>query len=353
MPPATPGRLHRWVCLCALATAPCAVQSALQPERDPPAEADPPPGAAATTPPDAPAPPQPPPDPAVALPDIFSLSVRGGHNFEADIEGAGSVRSSAAGVGFGVRQPLNEQLSLGVSVGAGARHYDFRGDSGLFPEPGVQESPWETAHTWSVGASAMYRANRRLLLFGALNGSSSGEAGADFRNTLTGGVSLGFAYSFSKELTLGLTATAQTRLEDDLFVLPLPTVNWTLPGDPQGRWRLQIGRVQGGPPTAAGAAIVYAPSPAVSVFGGIGASGLGGDFRLDDDGPVPGGVGRDQSFPLILGLDWRPSPALHISAFGGVSMLGEIELLDAAGRTIGKRDVDPAPTIGLAVTWQF
>src|SRR5690606_15551842 len=143
-----------------------------------------------------------------------------------------------------------------------------RGDSGLVP--GSTEAPWDTSYTYSVGASAIYRASRQLTAFGALNGSSNGEEGASFDDTLTGGLSGGVSWSFSEDLTLGVGATVQTRLEASLLFIPFPTVDWILPGDPQRRWRLQVGRVEGGPPTAAGAAISFAPSGEVSLFAGMG-----------------------------------------------------------------------------------
>ncbi len=339
MPP--PPAFRRGAALALAAAAPAVAQ----PVGEPPV-ADPPPEATAAVP----AEPQPPPDPAAATGLGVSFTATAVHNFDADIDGADSVRSSAARLRVGVRRPVSKRLSLGLSASAGLRHYDFRGDSGL---TAGGAAPWDTAQTWGLGANALYRADEQLLLFAGLNGSSRGEPGAEFDQTLTGGISLGFAWTFSKELTLGLGMIAQTRLEDDLFVLPFPTVRWTLPGDPQGRWRVQMGAVEGGPPAVAGAALFYTPSPAFSAFGGIGAAGIGGDFRLDDDGPAPGGVAREQSFPLILGVDWRPATTVQVSAFAGVSLVGEIELLDSEGRTLGKRDVDPAPTAGLAVTWRF
>jgi len=336
MPSAHPSHAARWrraLWLFAIAAAPCAAQPENQPH-PPPDPAEPP----------VPAPPAP------QIPPPSSLPLPAAHDFEANIDGGGKISSSAAAVRFGYRQPLSEQLFLGVSVGAGARHCDFRGDSGLVP--GSTEAPWDTAYSYSVGVSAIYRASQQVTLFSALNGSSSGEEGADFDDTLTGGVSGGITYSFSRDLTLGLAATVQTRLEDSLLFIPFPTINWTLPGDPRRRWRLRAGHVEGGPPTAAGAAISFEPSEQVSLFAGVGVGGLAGDFRLDDDGPAPGGVARGRVFPLIAGIDWTPG-ALRLSAYAGIMTFGEIELLDANGDRLGRRGVDPAPTVGAILTWRF
>ena len=62
--------------------------------------------------------------------------------------------------------------------------------------------------------------------------------------------------------------------------------------------------------------------------------------------PVPDGVGRDSAYPLLLGAEWRPVEQLAMSAYGGVSILRAITVLDAAGNTLAERDVKPSPVLG-------
>jgi hypothetical protein len=271
--------------------------------------------------------------------------------FEADLEGSsGSFDRARAGGRVTLLTPLSESLLVSVSLGGGGSIYNFRGPTGLIPG---SDDPWETIETYSAGANILYKINEQWTLFGGLNGASSGEDGAAFDKTLTIGGSLGASYAVSEELSIGLGVTAQTRLEDDPFILPLPLFDWTLPYDPQHRWRIAAGGARIGPARAAGIAAYFSPTKELTLSAGIGAFGLGGDFRLSQTGPVPGGVGRDSSFPVLAGIDWHPRPWISLAGFGGVGLFGELEVVDSNGDTLGSRDVAPAPVIGASLTLSF
>jgi hypothetical protein len=246
--------------------------------------------------------------------------------------------------------PLSKQAGLSLSAGAGIRHYDFSGPSGLIPG---DESPWETIHVASLGAGFSYALDEQWRLFSGLNLSSAGERATGFDETLTTGATIGAACALSDTLTIGAGVTVQTRLDDSLFVLPFPTLEWTLPGDPQQRWKLVVGGSRTGSARTAGAAITFDATEQLTLSGGLAGFGLGGDFRLDDDGPAPGGVGRDRSFPLVLGLDWHPNRRVRLNAFAGAALFGELEILDSNGARLARRRVDPAPVAGFGLSVSF
>lgn len=281
----------------------------------------------------------------------FQLDADASYAFDAGLEGvSGDFDRTRVGGRLTLSSAVSDTLILSGSIGGGASIYDFHGQTGLVPGT---EDPWGTIRTASIGLNAIYRVDQRWTVFGGLNAASSGEDGSDFSDTLTGGGTLAASYAFSEQLNVGLGITAQTRLEDNLFVLPFPTVDWTLPGDPQGRWRLAVGGARVGPSRAAGVALYFSPTRELTFSGGIGAFGLGGDFRLSKSGPVPGGVGRDSSFPLLVGADWHPSPKFSLSAFAGVALFGQLEVLDSGGNKVSERDVDPTPVLGGGLSLSF
>lgn len=76
-------------------------------------------------------------------------------------------------------------------------------------------------------------------------------------------------------------------------------------------------------------------------------------FRLDNVGPAPGGVGEDSSIPVILGLGYNPNPGVSVNAFVGAEFDGELKLNNAAGFTVSQQSYDTAPIAGVAVRLSF
>lgn len=311
-------------------------------DTDPPALDQPDPGARPVRP--APGEPQP--------RTVLTLETDAAHQFRAGIDDtdAGNVSTTLLGTRLSLRTPLTERTGLSLTAGAGLLHYEFGGPSGIVPG---DQAPWETIVVTSIGAGFSHVLDEQWRLFAGLNLSSAGEDSVAFDETLTVGGTLGTSYVVSDSLTLGAGLTVQTRLDDSIFILPFPTVEWVLPGDPQRRWRFVLGGSRIGPSRAAGAVLTYEASEEVTLIGGLAGFGLGGDFRLDDSGPAPGGVGRDRSFPFVLGAEWRPSRRVRVNAFAGAALFGELEVLDSNGIRLAKRRVDPSVTLGLGISISF
>lgn len=282
---------------------------------------------------------------------VYQLTGSTRHVFDSDIDQAdGSVQTTVFETGLGVDAPLTDRASFGAHVKTGVRDYDFDGGTGL---SSAGRQPWGAARSLGLNASITYQRSEQLWLFAGVNGSTTGEDGAEFDQTLTGGGSLGAFYKFSQSLTLGLGVTVQSRLEDDPLILPFPTVNWLFSDTESGQWRLRIGGSGRGVTSIVGAGVTFSPSDELSFTGGVGLSGLGDEFRLDKDGPVPNGVARDEAIPLLLGLDWKPTRSFQLGAFVGASLARDLELLDEAGDTVGEVDVDTAPILGATLRWQL
>ena len=273
-----------------------------------------------------------------------SFDLAGGSSIDGQIQGAPGAQmgSSSAYAQLAFMAPIGGHLGVRFAIDGVTTFYRFSGDPFLVPGGGI---PWDQVRSSSVGLQAMYVWERKWALILAGNVASAGVRGASFGDTLTGGGTVGFSYTFPSGLLVGVLVTAQSQLSGGLFVLPFPLVDWVLPFD-QGRWRLSAGGVRVGPGRAGGVSLEYSPLEKLSFSAALTFLGLGREFRMASTGPVLNGVGRDSAYPLILGIEWHPVRPLSVGAYGGVSLLRAVTVLDGSGNTLGERDVTPSPVVG-------
>ena len=77
------------------------------------------------------------------------------------------------------------------------------------------------------------------------------------------------------------------------------------------------------------------------------------DFRLNNSGPAPGGIGEERSVPVVATIDWTPNPAISVSAFAGMEFNGRLTLKDANNNRIDQREFDRAPIVGATAGFRF
>ena len=65
------------------------------------------------------------------------------------------------------------------------------------------------------------------------------------------------------------------------------------------------------------------------------------------------GIGRDQSFPLIVSGVLKPNPKTSLSLFAGLELGGELRLKNALGEIVSESSYDPAVIIGATFSLQF
>jgi len=273
-----------------------------------------------------------------------SFDLSGASSIDGQIQGASGAQmgSSSAYAQLAFMAPIGGHLGVRFAIDGATTFYRFSGDPLLVPGGGI---PWDQVRSSSVGLTAMYVWERKWALIVGGNVAAAGVRGASFSDTLSGGGTVGFTYTFPSGLLLGVLVTAQSRLSGGVFALPFPLVDWVLPFD-RGRWRLSAGGVRVGPGRAGGVSLEYAPSEALSFSAAVTFLGLGREFRMASTGPVLNGVGRDTAYPLILGIEWHPVRPLSVSAYGGVSLLRAVTVLGGSGNTLGERDVTPSPVVG-------
>ncbi|MCA8883322.1 MAG: hypothetical protein KDA50_06185 [Rhodobacteraceae bacterium] len=259
---------------------------------------------------------------------------------EADIDGGGSVESSAGVLQFGARYGISPRSSVGVSVELGQGRYDFTDTARFGKDMEFRSDVLSLSYGFGVGD--------RGFGFVAPSVRWDGETGADADDAMTYGLSLGVAWRVSPSLTIGPALGLQTTLEDGTEAFPFLLVNWDITP------RLNLSTGEGlGATQGPGLALRYAATDTVSI--GIAARVEDVEFRLHDNrsGAAAGGTARDRSFPVVATLGWSPSDWFDLTAFAGVETNADFTLRDSGGSRIAQRDYDNAPIVGLVVAASF
>ena len=263
-------------------------------------------------------------------PFLFAIDGLAAVQGDADIDGGGSFSASRV---FGRVGGLYtfDGGSLGLFLGTGQIDYDFAGTT----------APWGTIRDESVNIPVRLTAGQAEI-FVAPGLRYDYESGADRNDGRTWGVFAGVAWRFSETLTLGPAFGAYTEIgSDDLDVFPAILVDWQITDRARISTGPTVGATQG-----PGLAFDYAVTEDLRL--GVAGRFENVRFRLNDDGPAPGGIGQDRSFPVVFTLDYTPFPGSRLAAFAGAELGGELRLEDASGAVVETRDYDPAPIFGVA-----
>ncbi|MEM1075308.1 MAG: hypothetical protein AAGI36_12675 [Pseudomonadota bacterium] len=257
---------------------------------------------------------------------------------DTDLDAGGSFSSTRTFVRGTSVYRFDNGNSVGVSASFGAFDYDF---------DRTVEKPWQDVRDIRVSAPIRFAATDTATVFISPQVRWDYESGASKSDSQTYGVFAGVAWEISDRLTIGPAVGAFSQLEEsgaDFF--PALLVDW----DINGRWNLNTGSGLGataGPGLTLGYQITDASRLALS------ARSESVRFRLDGDGSAPGGVGEDESIPVVISYEFNPNPGLSLSLFAGAEFDGALTLDDASGAQISRQPYDTAPLAGLAIRLRF
>jgi hypothetical protein len=279
-------------------------------------------------------------DRAAASRPRASLALRAQHAFTADLgDVAGDVAVSRAAADLGLAFPIGERSQLRFTLFSETSFYSF-GDDTAF----VTGKPWEDVQELGFGTMFSNQLSETWSYFVGAGVDASYEFGADVGDSITFLGLGGAGYRVSPELNLGLAAIVSTRIEDDVFFIAFPTIDW----QPSKDWRLSTGPGSG---RSVELRLSYQASEQVTL--GAFAAFEPRAFRLDENGPVPDGVGRDWRVPVGLAATWSPSPRVSFSLEGGAFVYTQLTLDDANGDEIREVEPDIAPFILAQVEFRF
>ena len=290
--------------------------------------------------------------PAMLTPDAKGpptmVNLQYGHNFKTDVDDAGTefARDTAL---FSVarRIKLSEKASFFAIGSYTFYQYNFSSNSG-------NNYQWDDVHRLVIGGMFGYDLNDRWRLVGGGIVRSWGEGGADFGDSVTGGLLGGFDYHPSSDFSIGLLVGAFSSLEDSLALLPVPTLKWNFAED----WKLQVGIVAVIDP-GVGAEVTWQVSETVAI--GTGATFQNRRYRLSDKNRVlggnsrtdEGGIGEDSGLPVFASIQWKPTPRSSLDLAAGVVLAGNVRVESDTGGRISDDDFDPAPFVKLRAVIAF
>ena len=275
-------------------------------------------------------------------PWVFKVDGGAAHQSEADFKDAeGGFAVDRWFVSGGVDYGWDRRTSLGFSVGGGKSSYEFNSESDF-----GGGDPWEKIEDYRLSVTGRFGYGKTGSAIIIPTMRVNGESGASSSDSRTYGLFAATFWRINEDLTIGPGIGVFSRLEDGTRVFPILAIDWNI----SERWNLSTGRglaSSQGP----GLTLSYEINPNWSL--GFTGRYENVEFRLDEDGVAPGGVGRDQAIPLVMSANLAPNSKINLSVFAGLELSGKLQLKNSLGEVIEESKYDPALLAGATFEFRF
>ena len=257
-----------------------------------------------------------------------------------DIDNGGSFRWDGFTAAGSIDWQLTQALSVGLTARYSYEHWRFSPPTAFGPT-----APWTNLQMPQVGMNFELYVTPDVSLFVAPQLEWDYETGASAGDAKTYGASFGITKVFSPKLILGIGAGVYRQV-DDTQVFPVIIVRWQI----DDKWLLR-NSLAAGPAGGPGVELAYAINDTWEIAGGGAYREY--RFRLNDDGPVPGGVGENRGFPLFARLSAKLGKTGRLDFVAGAIVGGELKLFDRNGNTLASSDYKAAPLLGITAKLDF
>lgn len=275
-------------------------------------------------------------------PVSFTFDGGGAWQGNADLKDSeGSFSVNRWFLSIGVSYAWDRRNSIGLTAGGGASKYDF--DDLTVIGDG---EPWDEIEDTRISLVGRFGFGETGSIIVIPTFRYNGEDDADTSDGRTWGVFGAAAWRINPDLTIGPGFGVFDRLESGTRFFPVLFIDWNI----NERWNLSTGRglaSSQGP----GLTLSYKASETWSL--GLTSRYENLEFRLDEEGTTPGGVGRDKSIPVVLSARWEPNKTVNLSLFAGVELNGKLRLRNEFNETVAKTEYDPAPIFGATFALRF
>lgn len=238
----------------------------------------------------------------------------------------GDVGILRTGMGLTMTGPVMTRNRLSVTLGSEQAWYDFSG-SALLVNGDLQ--PWRHIQSYTIGANfaTQWTETISTLAIGSIN--FAGENSAVFENGFTGGGGGAFIIKCSDTFDLTAGVFVRSKLGGGVYVFPFVGIDWRI----TAQWRLSSENTPG-------LYLSYAMNEQWRFI-------LGGrydysEFRLDNSGVVPNGIGSDERVPVTFGVDWTPLPNLTVQGRIGAMVYEKLQERNSQRDVLGSSTVNPA-----------
>lgn len=260
---------------------------------------------------------------------------------EVALDAGGDTRLTSHHFRAGVDRQIGDATELGARLSYDLQERDFSSAGG----PGALR---HLGRTNRVGIAGSFTQRTR---FGWSYGvrpfvSWAFESGAFSEDAMSYGAALAVVAGLSGDKRIGTGVRVARNMEDEVKLSPIILVHWEL----NENWTIANPR-EANFTSPAGVEIRYT----FADDWGIALAGIyhSEEFRLDDKGPAPGGIGESSGVLSYIRTTYRLSPALRMNGYVGVLLSGKLEVEDTAGDRIASTGYDTAPFVALALEGTF
>ena len=275
-------------------------------------------------------------------PWFFNINGAGVHQSEVDLkDSTGGFSKDRWFVSAGVDYAWSQRDSIGISVGGGQSNYDFNDETGF----GGGE-PWNKIDDTRVTISGRFGFGETGSIFIIPTLRFNGEKDASSSDSSTWGVFAAATWKLRENLTIGPGIGIFSRLESSTRFFPVLAIDW----DINERWNLSTGR---GLASSQGPGLTLSYELNDDWSFGLTMRRENAEFRLDEKGAAPGGVGRDESIPMVFTANLTPNKKLSFAVFAGLEFAGQLRIKDSMDVLVEESDYDPALLVGATFEFRF
>lgn len=274
----------------------------------------------------------------------LAFRVEGGGYYQSGTDlkdSPGSFSVSRGYISVGGEYRWDFRNAAGLSFGTGFTDYDFNNATGL-----SDGDPWSRIEDYRLSVPVRFSLGETTQAIVIPTVRWEAEEDANLDDGRTYGAIAGVAWRLNETLTIGPGIGVFSRLRGGTQVFPILIIDWSI----TDRLSLSTGRGLG---ASEGPGLTLDYRIADDWTLGLAGRYENREFRLDDKGVAPGGIGRDRVYPVVATAVWSPNPLVRLSAFAGVEFGGTLSLLDEEGTVLQDSDYDAAPIFGGTFTFRF
>lgn len=251
-----------------------------------------------------------------------------------DFEDVGDVSVGRWSAGAGVERAATNGAMFGFVFDHERSRYDFSDDSPA-SAAGIDDV---TANRF--GMNVRRSLNGKWSLFGNVDTTFNVAKGASWGDGQTSGGLLSFSRRVNGQFSFSIGLIARSQLEERARILPIPGIDWKITD------RLSLR-------TAQGVTLSWQIDERRRWITDVTAGFENRAFRLDESGPLPGGVVKDRRVPVTASLRYGPNPGMSARIFAGAVFAQQFEFLDSEGHNGDTVDADPSLVAGFSGSIRF
>ena len=271
---------------------------------------------------------------------VSSASLTGIAQFDTDLDAGGSMRWAGGLAAGSLLRQITPQFAAGLSL-----QYDFQEWNFDNPVAFGGVAPWRNVNQPQVGLTFIYAPTEDWKIVVSPSVAWAYESGASTGNAVEYGATLIATKDFSPTLSVGIGAAVFRQLSETK-TFPFLAIDWRI----NDAWRL-TNPFPAGPTGGAGLELRYAFAEGWEA--GFGGTYRSFDFRLDQGGPVPDGIGENTYIPVFFRLSRNIGRQAQVDFYAAALANGRLKVKNQDGNDLATDDYRTAPAAGITLRYRF